>query len=205
GAQESGTGLRLGIGPRLLLAWDIAGSGRHWLLVHAGRSHETETDPWVGRVVLPPERVASWNGSAFDDCTRGTPSCIRLGGPAAIAPGGLPRTDEVAVGWRGRPTRRIEAGLEARWRRTADLWTVEETGLPGDERGRWTSADGAWTSARVLSADSRAWRQTLGLGVWARVQVGPARVAATWSVSRGTGTAAGPFDPWLADPRSRGR
>src|SRR5262249_883990 len=106
---------------------------------------------------------------------------IHLGGPAAIAPGGLPRTDEVAVGWRGRPARGLEGGVEARWRRTADLWTVAERGLLGDQRGRWTATDDLWTSRRALSADPRAWRQALGLGGWGRVQGGPARVAAAGS------------------------
>jgi hypothetical protein len=202
GAEEASTGLRMGIGPRLLLAWDVEGSGRHWLQLHAGRSHDTEAQPWFVRSVLPAERVASRIGTAFDDCARAGPSCVHLGGPAGIAPGGLPRTDEVALGWRGLPTRGLEAGFEARWRRTTDLWTATETGLLGDQRGRWTSTDDLWTSRRVLSADPRAWRQALGLGAWARVQVGPALVAVTWSVSRVTGTAAGPFDPWLADPRT---
>jgi hypothetical protein len=45
GGGEASTGLRLGVGPRLALAWNVAGAGRHWLLVHAGRSHDPERTP----------------------------------------------------------------------------------------------------------------------------------------------------------------
>jgi hypothetical protein len=196
------TGLRLGIGPRLALAWNLGGEGRHWLLLHAGRSHDTELQPVVARGVLPSERIRTWGGGAFDDCAGHGPSCVRLGGPAALAPGGFPSTDEVALGWRGLPARGLEGGLEARWRRTSGLWTEEETGLPTDERGQWTSADGAWTSRRTLAADGRAWRQALGLDLWARARLGPTRLAGIWSVARVTGTAAGPFDPWLSGTRT---
>jgi hypothetical protein len=201
-ADDVSTGFRLGIGPRLALTWNLAGEGRHWLLLHAGRSHDTELMPVMARTVLPSERVRAWNGGAFDDCARPGTGCVRLGGPATMAPGGLPSTDEVAVGWRGRPARRLEGGLEARWRRTSSLWTESETGLPTDERGQWTSDDGTWTSRRTLAADGRAWRQTLGLDLWARARLGLTRLAATWSVARVTGTAAGPFDPWLAGTRT---
>jgi hypothetical protein len=203
GADAVTTGLRLGIGPRLALAWNVAGEGRHWLLLHAGRSHDTELQPVMTRAVLPSERVRAWGDGAFDDCAQPGPGCVRLGGQAALVPGGgFPSTDELAVGWRGRPVRGLEGGLEARWRRTSGLWTEEETGLPTDERGQWTSTDGAWTSRRTLAADGRAWRQALGLDLWARARLGPTRLAATWSVARVTGTAAGPFDPWLSGART---
>ena len=202
-AGVSSTGLRLGLGPRLLLAWDVVGEGRHWILAHAGRSHDPDLLPAVARVARPRERVAAWIDGAFDGCTHPGPACVQLGGPAALAPGGLPRTDEVAIGWRGRPARGFEGGVEARWRRTSSLWTEQETGLSTDAEGQWTSSDGAWTSRRAIAADERAWREALGLGVWARARAGPARVSLTWSLSRVTGTAAGPFDAWLADPRTR--
>src|SRR5262249_11180308 len=198
GADAVNTGLRLGIGPRLALAWNVAGEDRHWLLLHAGRTHDTELQPVMARAVLPSERVRAWGDGAFDDCARPGPSCVRLGGPATLAPGGFPSTDELALGWRGRPARGLESGLEARWRRTSGLWTEEETGLPTDERGQWSSTDGAWTSRRTVAADGRAWRQALGLDLWVRARLGPARLAATWSVARVTGTAASPFDPWLS-------
>jgi hypothetical protein len=202
GADAVTTGLRLGIGPRLSLAWNLAGEGRHWLVLHAGRSHDTELEPVVARAVLPSERVRAWGDGAFDDCAGHGPGCVRLGGPAVLAPGGFPSTDEVALGWRGHPARGLEGGLEARWRRTSGLWTEGETGLPTDERGQWTSTDGAWTSRRTLAADGRAWRQALGLDLWARARLGPTRLAATWSVARVTGTAAGPFDTWLSGTRT---
>ncbi len=201
-AGEVTTGLRLGVGPRLLLAWDIGGTGRHWLLVHAGRSHDAELQPVVTRAVLPVQRVAAWSDAAFDGCAQPGPSCVHLGGAAALTPGGFPRVDEVALGWRGRPARGVEGGVEARWRQTAQVWTEEESGLLTDDRGRWTSVDGQWTSRRALAADGRAWRRALGLGAWARAHAGPARVSVAWSVSHVTGTAAGPFDHWLADPRT---
>ena len=201
-AGESTTGLRVGVGPRLALAWDIGGEGRHWLLAHVGRSHDPEVLAAVERATLPRERVRAWSDGSFDACPGPGPGCVQLGGPAALAPGGLPRSDEVALGWRGRPVRAIEGGVEARWRRTSQLWTAEETGLLTDAQGRWTSGDGTWTSRRTVAADGRAWRQALGLGVWARARTGPARLLLTWNVAHVTGTAAGPFDPWLADART---
>lgn len=201
-AGESSTGLRLGLGPRLVLAWDVGGEGRHWILVHGGRSHDPDALPAAERITRPRERVSAWIDGAFDGCVRPGPACVQLGGPAALAPGGLPRTDEVAVGWRGRPVRGFEGGLEARWRRTSSLWTEEETGLTTDAEGQWTSRDGTWTSRRTIASSEGAWRQALGLGVWARARAGPARVSLAWSLSRVTGTAAGPFDAWLADART---
>jgi len=92
--------------------------------------------------------------------------------------------------------------VEARWRKTSSLWTETEAALLTNSEGHWTSTDGTWTSRRTLAADERAWRQALGLGVWARARAGPARVSLAWSLSRVTGTAAGPFDAWLADART---
>jgi hypothetical protein len=201
-AGESSTGLRLGLGPRLSLAWNVTGDGRHWLVAHAGRSHDPELLAAAPRAVLPRQRVMAWRDGAFDPCTGPAPTCVQLGGTAAVAPGGLPRTDEVALGWRGRPTRGVEGGFEARWRRTSELWTEEEAGLLTDADGQWTSRDGTWSSQRFVAADGRAWRQALGLGAWARARTGPARLFLTWSLSRVTGTAAGPFDPWLVDART---
>jgi len=201
-AGESSTGLRLGLGPRLSLAWNVTRDGRHWLVAHAGRSHDPELLAAATRAVLPRQRLMAWTEGAFDPCTRSAPTCVQLGGTAAVAPGGLPWTDEVAVGWRGRPARGLEGGFEARWRRTSDLWTEEEVGLLTEADGQWTSHDGTWTSRRVVAADGRAWRQALGLGVWARARSGPARVFLAWNLSRVTGTVAGPFDPWLADART---
>ena len=202
GADAVTSGLRIGIGPRLELAWNVAGEGRHWILLHAGRSHDTELQAVMARAIVPSGRVRTWGDGAFDDCARPGPGCVRLGGPAALSPGGFPSTDELAVGWRGHPARGLEGGLEARWRRTSGLWTEEEIGLPTDERGQWTSTDGAWASRRSLAADGRAWRQALGLDLWARARLGPTRLAATWSVGRVTGTAGGPFDPWLSGART---
>ncbi|RPH70322.1 MAG: hypothetical protein EHM78_11965 [Myxococcaceae bacterium] len=199
---ESSTGLRLGLGPRLSLVWDVTGDGRHWLVAHAGRSHDPELPAATARAVLPRQRMMAWSNGAFDGCARPGPACVQLGGPAGLASGGLPRTDEVALGWRGRPARGVEGGFEARWRRTSQLWTEEETGLLTNADGQWTSHDGAWTSRRVVAADDRAWRQALGLGVWARARAGPARVLLNWTMARVTGTASGPFDPWLADART---
>ena len=126
---------------------------------------------------------------------------MQLGGPATLAPGGLPRTDEVALGWRGRPGRGLEGGVEARWRRTSGLWTEQETGLLTDERGQWTSADGAWTSRRTLPPTGGPGGSALGArGLGARARTGPARVVGGLEPRALTGTAAGPFDPWLADP-----
>jgi len=201
-AGEATTGLRLGVGPRLALAWNVGGAGRHWLLAHAGRSHDAELQAVAARAVLPVQRVAAWSDGAFDGCALPGPSCVRLGGPAAFTPGGLPRMDEVALGWRGRPARGLEGGVEARWRQTAQLWTEEESGLLTDDRGRWTGVDGQWTSRRVLAAQGRAWRRALGLGAWVRARAGPARVSVGWSVAHVTGSAAAPFDRWLADPRT---
>jgi hypothetical protein len=201
-AAGSTTGLRLGLGPRLALAWDVGGEGRHWLMAHAGRSHQPDLLAVIARAELPRQRVMAWRDGAFDGCAQPGPGCVRLGGPATLAPGGLPRTDEVALGWRGRPARGLEGGLEGRWRRTSGLWTEDETGLLTDREGQWTSTDGAWTSRRTLASAERAWRQSLGLGVWARARAGPARVSLAWALTRTTGTAAGPFDTWLADPRT---
>jgi hypothetical protein len=199
---ESSTGLRLGLGPRLSLAWNPGGDGRHWLLAHAGRSHQPDLLALTARAVLPRQRFLAWTDGAFDACARPGPSCVQLGGAAALAPGGLPWTDEVAVGWRGRPARGIEGGFEGRWRRTAGLWTEGEAGLLTDREGQWTSRDGAWSSRRTLAADERAWRRSLALGVWARARAGPARVSLSWALTRVTGTAAGPFDAWLTDART---
>ena len=201
-AGDATTGVRLGLGPRLALAWDVGGEGRHWILAHAGRTYDADPLPAVARAVLPRERVASWSEGTFDACERPGPTCVQLGGPAVLGGGGLPRTDEVALGWRGRPARGIEGGLEARWRRTSSLWTETENALLTDAEGQWTSTDGRWASRRSIAADERAWRQALGLGVWARARAGPARVSLEWSLSRVTGTAAGPFDTWLADART---
>ncbi len=201
-AADASTGLRLGFGPRLALAWDVAGEGRQWILLHAGRSHDVELHDALARSQLPLQRVAGWTGGAFDDCVGRGPTCVQLGGPATLAPGGLPWTDEVALGWRGRPGWWLEGGVEARWRQSGDLWAEQETGLLTDERGRWTSPDGEWQSRRVVSTDRRAWRRALGVSAWVHARAGPARVSATWSAARVTGTAAGPFDPWLADPRT---
>ncbi|HZJ54296.1 MAG TPA: hypothetical protein VFD38_09180, partial [Myxococcaceae bacterium] len=198
----SSTGLRLGLGPRVSLAWNVTGDGRHWLLAHAGRSHDPDLLAATARATLPRQRVRAWSDGAFDGCARPGPACVELGGPAGLAPGGFPRTDEVALGWRGRPARGVEGGFEARWRRTSELWTEEEMQLLTDAGGRWTSRDGRWSARRSIAADERAWRQALGLGVWARAHAGPARVFLTWNLARVTGTAAGPFDPWLADPRT---
>jgi len=202
GAGETTTGLRLGVAPRLALAWNLGGAGRHWLLLHAGRSHDPELQTVVTRAVLPVQQVAAWGSGAFDPCAQPGPSCVRLGGVAAVTPGGLPRVDEVALGWRGQPARGVEGGVEARWRHAAELWTEEESALLTDERGRWISSDGGWTSRRVLATDPRAWRRALGLGAWARARAGPARVSIAWSLAHVSGTAAGPFDRWLADPRT---
>ena len=201
-AGESSTGVRIGLGPRLALAWDVGGEGRHWILAHAGRTHDADPLPAAARAVLPRERVAAWSDGTFDGCERPGPTCVQLGGPATMAGGGLPRTDEVALGWRGRPTRGLEGGVEARWRRTSSLWTETEAGLLTDAEGQWTSTDGSWASRRILAADDRAWRQALGLGVWARARAGPARVSLAWSLAHVTGTSAGPFDAWLADART---
>jgi len=201
-AGDSSTGVRLGLGPRLALAWDVGGEGRHWVLAHAGRAYDADPVPAVARVVLPREHVAAWSEGAFDACERPGPTCVKLGGPAVLAGGGLPRTDEVSLGWRGRPARGIEGGVEARWRRTSSLWTEAESALPTDAEGQWTSTDGRWASRRTIAADERAWRKALGLGVWARARAGPARLSLEWNVSRVTGTAAGPFDAWLADART---
>ena len=204
GAGDLSTGARLGVGPRFGLAWNVAGEGRHWVLLHAGRSHDLALAGVVARAVTPVQRLSEWSNGEFAPCGSSGPSCIRLGGPATLAPGGLPHADEVGLGWRGRLGRGLEGGLEAHWRHTADLWAEQETGLSTDERGRWISADGRWQSRRVVSADARAWRQTLGLGIWARARAGPVRVSAVWAVARVWGTAAGPFDPWLLDPRTAG-
>ncbi|MGZ6133441.1 MAG: hypothetical protein ACXWK9_03230, partial [Myxococcaceae bacterium] len=201
-AADASTGLRLGLGPRLALAWDVAGEGRQWILLHAGRSHDVELHDALARSQLPLQRVAGWTGGAFDDCVGRGPTCVQLGGPATLAPGGLPWTDEVALGWRGRPGWWLEGGVEARWRQSGDLWAEQETGLLTDERGRWTSPEGEWQSRRVVSTDRRAWRRALGVSAWVHARAGPARISATWSAARVTGTAAGPFDPWLADPRT---
>ncbi len=199
---DSSTGLRLGLGPRLALAWNVGGDGRHWLLAHAGRSHQPDLFAVTTRAVLPRQRVLGWTDAAFDACMRPGPGCVQLGGPAALAPGGLPWTDEVALGWRGRPSRGVEGGFEGRWRRTSNLWTEEETGLLTDPEGQWTSRDGAWSSRRTLASDPRSWRQSLALGAWARARAGPARVSLDWALTRVTGNAAGPFDAWLSDPRT---
>ncbi len=202
GAGDTSTGLRLGVGPRLALGWNVGGDGRHWFLLYAGRSHDLELQGAVVRSLLPAQRIASWSDGGFDACARPGPSCVQLGGPAALGPGGLPRSDEVALGWRGRVAPGLEGGVEARARHTTQLWTEQESGLLTDERGRWLSADGQWRSRRVVRADGRAWRRALGLGAWARAHSGPVRVSAAWSVARVTGTAAGPFDPWLLDDRT---
>ncbi|HEY1335656.1 MAG TPA: hypothetical protein VGF31_15440, partial [Myxococcaceae bacterium] len=111
---DSSTGLRLGLGPRLALAWNVGGDGRHWLLAHAGSSHQPELLAVMARAVLPRQRVLAWTDGAFDACRSPGPGCVLLGGPATLAPGGLPWSDEVALGWRGRPTRGIEGGFEGR-------------------------------------------------------------------------------------------
>lgn len=201
-SEDLSTGLRLGLGPRLALAWNVAGEGRQWLLLHAGRSHDSELQSVVTRASQPPQRLVSWIDGAFDGCAQPGPTCVRLGGPATVVPGGLPHADEVALGWRGRLWHGIEGGVEARWRRTAQLWTEEELGLLTDERGRWTSLDGQWQSRRRVAADGRAWRRALRLGVWATARTGPVRLSATWSVTQVSGTATGPFDGWLADTRT---
>jgi hypothetical protein len=203
-AGEQSTGARLGLGPRLAMAWNVAGEGRHWVLLHAGRSHDAALAGVVVRTVTPVQRVAEWSNGEFDPCTAPGPSCVRLGGRATLAPGGLPRADEVGIGWQGRLGRGLEGGLDALWRHTVDLWAEQETALFTDERGRWSSIDGLWQSRRTASADARAWRQMLGLGIWARAWAGPARVSAVWSVARVWGTAARPFDPWLVDARTAG-
>jgi hypothetical protein len=202
GAGDLSTGARLAFGPRLELAWNVGGEGRHWVLLHAGRSHDPALASIVARTVAPRARISTWDGGTFDACAGPGPSCVRLGGPAVLAPGGLPRADAVSLGWRGRLGPRLEGGVEGWWRQASELWAEQEMALLTDERGRWTSADGRWQSRRVVSADARAWRRTLGLGVWARARAGPARVSAVWTVSRVWGTAAGPFDPWLLDPRT---
>ena len=202
GAGETSTALRLGLGPRLALAWDVGGKARQWILVHAGRSHGVALEGAVVRSVQPLQHVAAWSGTGFDPCAGPGPACVRLGGPATFAPGGLPWTDEVSLGWRARFGRGLDGGAEAWWRRSGGLWAEHETGLLTDAAGRWTSADGTWQSRKVVSADDRAWRRALGLGAWVHARAGPARVSAAWSVARVTGTAAWPFDAWLADPRT---
>ena len=128
GAAETSTGLRLGVGPRLAITWDVGGRGRQWVLLHAGRSHDVELLGVVRRSVLPQERIAVWSGGAFDGCAGPGPLCVRLGGPATLVPGGLPRTDEIALGWRGRLGWAVDGGVEARWRQSAELWAEQETG-----------------------------------------------------------------------------
>jgi hypothetical protein len=54
----------------------------------------------------------------------------------------------------------------------------------------------------VLAADGRAWRRALALDAWAAARAEPVQVSVGWSVAQVTGTAAGPFDRWLADPRT---
>ncbi|HEY1333176.1 MAG TPA: hypothetical protein VGF31_02895, partial [Myxococcaceae bacterium] len=178
------------------------GDGRHWLLAHAGRSHQPDLLAVTARAVLPRQRVLGWTDGDFDACARPGPGCVLLGGPATLAPGGLPWSDEVALGWRGHPARGIEGGFEARWRRTSNLWTEEETGLLTDSGGQWTSRDGTWSSRRTVASDARSWRRSLALGVWARARAGPARISLDWALTRVTGTAAGPFDAWLSDART---
>ena len=205
-AQASGgaeaTGVRLGLGPRIALVWNVGEESRHWLLVHAGRSHDTELSPVVARAVQPPERVIAWTGDAFASCDSPGPSCVRLGGPAGFVPGGLPHADQAAVGWRGRFGGLLHGGLEARWTQVAHLWAEEERALLTDAGGQWLSADGEWRSRRWASADPRAWRTELALAAWARARAGPVRMSLAWSVSRLWGTASGSFEGWLADPRT---
>jgi hypothetical protein len=203
-AESSGTGVRLGLGPRLALAWDLGTQERQWLVAHAGRSHDAQLLDVAEHSLAPTERLAAWDARAgrFADCNAPSPTCPWRGGAAAIGPGGLPHVDEASLGWHGRFLPRAHLGAEATWRRTANLWAEQEVNLLTASNGSWLSpVDGIWQSRRDLAADPRAWRRTLSVAAWLRAHPGPLEVTAAWRLARSEGTAATPFDDWLLDPR----
>lgn len=204
GAENSGTGLRLGIGPRLALAWDLGTQGRQWLVAHAGRSHDARLLDVAEHATSPSERLATWDGQAgrFAGCTAPSPACPWRGGAASIAAGALPHVDEASLGWHGQFFPAAQLGAEATWRHTANLWAEQEVNLVTDSDGSWLApVDGTWHSRRVVAADPRAWHRTLSMAAWLRAHPGPLELTAAWRLARTDGTAAAPFDDWLLDPR----
>ena len=204
-AEEAATGARLGLGPRLALTWDVGNRGTHWLIAQAGRSHDLEMLDAVLAAQRPLQRIAVWDATtgSFARCASPAADCLWLGGPATLAPGGVPHLDALILGWRGRLARRSEIGVEAGWQQMRGLWSEQETRLTTDDEGHWLPpADGVWRSRRTVLADPGAWRRTLSVGAWFRLRPGPFRLDGSWRVARTEGTAAAPFDAWRVDPRT---
>jgi len=194
-----------GIGPRVALAWEVAGSGRHVLVVHAGRAHEVGDLGLAFRAgVQPLQRLVLFDepGGSFADCSAPGPRCLWSGGPGGTMWGHLEASqlDEVAVGYRAVLSPGVRAGIGATMFWVDGLWQEEERNRLRDGAGALAgSIDGTFRSVRQVGTAPAGWQRHQAVDAWLLAHPGSFDARLGYTLSWTAGSASQPFDDFLRD------
>jgi hypothetical protein len=194
-----------GLGPRATLAWDVAGSGRHVLVLHAGRAHEVGDLALAFRAgVQPLQRVALFDapGAGFADCSAPGPRCLWSGGVGGTAWAGLPapQLDEVAAGYQAVLSTGVRAGVDATLAWVDGLWQEEERNRVRDAAGALAgSVDGTFRSVRQVGTARAGWHHHQAVDAWLVAHPGSFDARLGYILSWTSGSASQPFDDLLRD------
>ena len=194
-----------GLGPRATLAWDVAGAGRHVLVLHAGRAHEVGDLGLAFRAgVQALQRTALFDapGGSFADCSAPGPRCLWSGGSGGTVWGGLPapQLDEVAAGYRAVLSPGVRAGVDATLAWVDGLWQEEERNRVRDAAGGLAgSVDGTFRSVREVGTARAGWQHHRAVDAWLVAHPGSFDARLGYTLSWTSGSASQPFDDALRD------
>jgi len=194
-----------GAGPRVTLAWDAAGDGRHLLLLHAGRAHEVGDAALALRAgVQPLQRLGLFDapGRSFPECATPGARCLFTGGPAGTRWGTLaaPRLDEVGAGYRAALAPGLRAGLDASLAWVDGLWQEQEVNRLRDGAGGLAgSADGTFRSIRQVGSAPSGLQRHQTVDAWLLAHPGRLDARVGYTLAWSSGTASQPFDDQLRD------
>lgn len=201
----------IGLGPRLGVSYDPWGTRKGLLVAHYGRSND------VGNIFVAQHANPSLLQviSRFQTSTNTFPMCdpMNLGTGCSTAGGRAgrvfdsssapPHVDEFALGYHHEALPGLVLGADGTYRYYGNLWADEEINRIWDPTGTVITGyvNGMPQSIVRSHTPDSAYREYLGLDLWAQGEKGPWDVLASYTVEYNDGTVADYFDGYLANPR----
>ena len=198
-----------GLGPRLAATFDPIGDHKGLVLFHYGRSND------VGNVLIAQhanhaltQYVSTFGKMGFPDCVSNPsqPGCSVAGGPSGnsfLDHQTPPTVDDLGFGYRHSAFDTASVGTDVTLRRYSNMWEDQEVNRVWDNSGTKIVgyADGTAHTIYKTQATSLAWRDYVGVDVWAEGKIGNFDLLANYTLAYNWGTAGDYFDGLLINPR----